>query len=170
MDQLAEFFIKIFQTDDFPARWYCGNWSAFLGWLYISGDATIWLAYFIIPIILILFIQKRPDVPFLPIFWYFGAFIVLCGTTHLVEVVLFWSPIYRVSALVRFLTACVSMVTVFQLIKILPSALDIKGPQAFDEEKARREEAERDLESAQVEIEVLKRQVAALDQAATNGA
>src|SRR5882724_1922019 len=101
MDQFTEFFIKLFQTDDFPARWHCGRWSGFLGWLYISSDATIWLAYFIIPVILILFVQKRPDVPFLPIFWFFVAFIVLCGTTHLVDVVLFWSPLYRLSALIR---------------------------------------------------------------------
>jgi hypothetical protein len=49
MDDVAEFFTKLFQTDDFPARWHCGNWSPFLGWLYISSDAAIWLAYFIIP-------------------------------------------------------------------------------------------------------------------------
>jgi len=170
MDQFTEFFIKLFQTDDFPARWHCGRWSGFLGWLYISSDATIWLAYFIIPVILILFVQKRPDVPFLPIFWFFGAFIVLCGTTHLVDVVLFWSPLYRLSALIRFLTAVVSMVTVFQLIKILPSALNLKGAQAFDAERTRRIEAERDLESMRLEIDALKRRVAGTSQPVSSGA
>src|SRR6185503_6001552 len=115
MDQFSDFFAKLFDTGDFPARWHCGHWSPFLGWLYIGSDAAIWLAYFIIPVVLIYFSQKRPDVPFLPVFWLFGAFIVLCGTTHLVDVVMFWAPAYRISAIVRFATAIVSLITVFHL-------------------------------------------------------
>ena len=39
MDQVMEFIVKLLRTDDFPARWHCGNWSPFLGWLYVSSDA-----------------------------------------------------------------------------------------------------------------------------------
>ena len=157
MNEIREFFSGLFEDGDFPARWSCGSWSPFHGWLYIASDVAIWLAYFIIPVILLMFIQKRRDVPFLPIFSLFGAFIILCGTTHIIDVVLFWKPIYRVSALVRFATATVSMFTVFQLIKILPDALSLKSAGAFDAEQSRRLDAERELESARVEIEALKR-------------
>jgi hypothetical protein len=160
MDQVSEFFANLFSTSGFPPRWYCGRWTEFHGWLYIISDVTIWLAYFIIPTILILFIQKRRDFPFPPVFWLFGAFIVLCGTTHIVDSIMFWAPAYRLNALVRVATALVSMATVFHLIKILPQALSLKGPQAFDREKARRIEAEKELESARLEIEELKRRIA----------
>jgi hypothetical protein len=160
MDQVSEFFAKLFSTAGFPPRWHCGAWTEFHGWLYVISDITIWLAYFIIPTILILFIQKRRDVPFPPVFWLFGLFIVLCGATHLVDSIMFWAPAYRVNALLRLATAVVSMVTVFHLIKILPQALSLKGARVYDIEKSRRIEAERELEAARAEIEALKRQLA----------
>jgi hypothetical protein len=162
MDQVRAFFAGLFDSSDFPARWQCGNWSPFHGWLYIASDVAIWLAYFIIPVILILFIQKRRDVPFLPVFTLFGAFIILCGTTHIIDVVLFWKPVYRVSALVRFATAGVSMITVFQLIKILPDALSLKSAGAFDAERERRLDAERELDAARAEIDTLKKELSRL--------
>ena len=160
MDQVSEFFAKLFSTVGFPPRWHCGSWTEFHGWLYVASDVTIWIAYMIIPTILILFIQRRRDVPFPPVFWLFGAFIVLCGTTHLVDAIMFWAPAYRVNALVRVATAVVSMMTAFHLLKILPYALSLKGVQAFDLERSRRAEAERELEAARAEIDALKRQLA----------
>ncbi len=124
MDQLIEFFTNILGTSDWPPRWICGKWSDFHGWLYILSDITIWLAYFLIPIILIWFIQQRPSLPFLPVFWLFGAFIILCGATHLLDAIIFWWPAYRLSAILRFVTAVVSMITAFSLIRDLPKALD----------------------------------------------
>jgi len=160
MDQISEFFAKLFSTTDFPPRWHCGDWSRFHGWLYVASDVTIWLAYMIIPTLLILFIQRRRDVPFPPVFWLFGAFIVLCGTTHIVDAIMFWAPAYRVNALIRVATAVVSMATVFHLLKILPMALSLKGAQAFELERSRRLDAERELEAARAELEALRRQLA----------
>ena len=125
MSQMRDFFQKLFETSDWPPRWICGEWSSFHGWLYISSDFAIWLAYFIIPVIIIYFIQRKPDIPFLPVFWLFGAFIILCGATHILDALIFWWPAYRLSALVRFFTAVVSLITVFALIRDLPKLLDV---------------------------------------------
>ncbi len=157
MGEIGEFFSKLFSTEGFPARWHCGSWSSFLGWFTILSDATIWLAYFIIPVILIMFIQRRKDLPFPPVFWLFGSFIVLCGTTHILDVVIFWSPIYRIAALVRFATAVVSMFTVFQVVKILPQALSLKSPEALEKEKTKRLEAEKELDRLREENAKLAR-------------
>lgn len=126
MGQVLAFFSQLFETNDWPPRWLCGKWSEFHGWLYIFSDITIWLAYFIIPVIIIWFVQKQPKIPFSPIFFLFGAFILLCGTTHFIDAIIFWWPGYRVSALVRFITAIVSMMTVFALIKELPKMLNLE--------------------------------------------
>jgi hypothetical protein len=138
MNQLNEFFTNLFDTSDWPPRWVCGNWSELHGWLYIVSDMSIWLAYFIIPLMIIWFVEKRPDVPFLPIFWLFGAFIILCGATHLLDVAMFWWPAYRVGALVRILTAAVSLATVFALIRVLPNALNLRTAEEVSIEKTRR--------------------------------
>ncbi len=146
MEQVTEFFKKLADTSDWPPRWLCGEWSSFHGWLYIYSDIAIWLAYFAIPVILIWFVQRRTDVPFLPVFWLFGAFIVLCGTTHIIDAVIFWWPAYRISALVRFFTAIVSLLTVYALLRDLPKALQLKGPKAIESEEDRRKQAEEDLQ------------------------
>lgn len=160
MNQFTDFFKQLFDTSDWPPRWHCGEWSDFHGWLYIGSDVAIWLAYFIIPVIIILFIQRRPDVPFLPVFWLFGAFIILCGATHIIDAVIFWWPGYRVSAVVRFVTAIVSFVTVLALIRDLPKLLDIKSP---TENKRENEKLKQQLATSQREIEELRLKIAQLN-------
>lgn len=119
MNQIIEFFENLFGTESWPPRWKCGEWSDFHGWLYIYSDIIIWLAYFIIPVILIWFFQKSPQTKIKPVFLYFGAFILLCGATHIIDAFIFWVPIYRFSAFIRLLTAIVSMVTVYSILREL---------------------------------------------------
>jgi signal transduction histidine kinase len=126
MNEVLDFFRNLFSTESWPPRWYCGEWSNFHGWFYIISDLTIWLAYFAIPGLLLYLLMKRKDVPFLPVFWLFVLFIMACGTTHLIDAIIFWHPIYRVSALARFITAIISMFTVYKLYKILPDAFNLK--------------------------------------------
>lgn len=142
MLQVLDFFKKLLDVADWPRRWECGIWSDFHGWLYILSDVTIWLAYFAIPVILVYFIQKRKDIPFLPMFWLFSAFILLCGLTHILDAIIFWWPAYRLSALARFATAVVSVATVLALIRDVPKALKLKSAASLEQEAARRESAE----------------------------
>lgn len=129
MQDVAEFFSNLFQAENWPPRWHCGKWTSFHGWLYIFSNLAIWAAYFAIPLILFIFITKRKtDIPFIKIFWLFIAFILACGTTHLIDATLFYYPAYRLSALVLFICAIVSWATIFGLIKILPDALKLKTP------------------------------------------
>jgi PAS domain S-box-containing protein len=120
---VGEYFTKFFDTADFPPRWYCGNWSEFLGWLHIVSDFATFGAYFAIPIVLIYFARKRDDFPFTKLFWLFGSFIFACGTVHLIEAVIFWSPIYRISGMLKFITAVVSWTTVIALVRCAPDIL-----------------------------------------------
>lgn len=85
---------------------------------------------------------RRRDVPFPRIFWLFGAFIFACGTTHLIESMLFWWPAYRLSGLAKAATAVVSWATVFALVPIVPQALDLPGIQRMND-RLQREIAER---------------------------
>ncbi|HEX9980974.1 MAG TPA: ATP-binding protein [Flavobacterium sp.] len=128
MREVAEFFRSFFNTGNWPPRWQCGKWSDFHGWLYIISDLAIWAAYFTIPFLLIHFIIRKKDVPFPKVFWLFGTFILACGTTHLIDAIIFWVPIYRISAIVRFFTAIVSWGTIVMLYRILPNAFSLKTP------------------------------------------
>lgn len=127
MADIIDFFSKLFMAESWPARWYCGVWTGFHGWLYIGSNIAIWAAYFAIPFVLLYFILKRNDIPFVRVFWLFILFILACGVTHLVDAILFYYPAYRFSALVLFVCAVISWVTVVALVKILPDALSLKS-------------------------------------------
>ncbi len=124
---MFEFLGRLFDTSDFPARWSCGNWTSGHGWLHVVSDCSVFLAYLTIPCVLIYFMRKRQDLPFSGIFWLFVAFIFTCGTTHLVEATIFWHPWYRLSGVLKLITAVVSLATVVALIPAVPKALALPG-------------------------------------------
>jgi signal transduction histidine kinase len=140
--QLKDFFSRLLSTADWPPRWHCGNWTDFHGWLYIFSDLAIWAAYFAIPLLLFRIINKRKDIPFPKIIWLFIAFILLCGTTHLIDAIIFWWPAYRLSALVRFATAVISIFTVYALFKILPMVYNLRTASQLEAEIEERKKAE----------------------------
>jgi PAS domain S-box-containing protein len=142
MDEIVVFFRKLADYDDWPPRWHCGNWSDFHGWLYIISDLLIWSAYFAIPLIILKFIFRKKDSGFARLYFLFASFILACGTTHLIDALIFWVPVYRISALVRLFTGIISWITVFSLIRILPRAFSLKSPKLLEEEIAMRIKAE----------------------------
>jgi len=112
---------------------HCYFWRADILWLNVLSDLVIALAYFMIPVILIYFVWKRKDLPFPWMFSLFGAFIVLCGMTHMMDVYTTWWPVYRVQGLVKLMTAIVSIVTAGMLIPLIPKALSLRSPGELEE-------------------------------------
>ncbi len=148
-----DFLARLFDTSGFPRRWDCGTWTAWHGWLHVLSDLGVWSAYVAIPCVLGYFVVRRRDVPFRSIFWLFGAFILACGTTHLMEAILFWWPVYRLAGLVKLVTALVSWTTVLALVPAVPRALSMRGPEELEREIVARKEAELALEQANAELQ-----------------
>jgi len=148
-----DFWRNLFNTDDFPARWYCGQWTDGHGWLHVLSDLAIWSAYFAIPCVLGYLMVQRKEFPFRRILLLFGAFILLCGTTHLMEAAIFWWPAYRLAGVIKFLTASVSWITVFALIEIAPRALAMRSPEELEREIDARRIAESALHNSNAQLE-----------------
>ncbi len=148
-----DFFEHLFDTSGFPARWHCGLWTPAHGWLHIISDLCIWSAYFAIPIVLAFFVLRRRDLPFRWVFVLFVAFILLCGATHLMEAIIFWWPAYRLAGVIKLITAVVSWITVFALIRVAPSVLAMRSPEELNREIVARLDAERRLQDANTELE-----------------
>ena len=150
---MFDFFWHLFDTSGFPPRWNCGSWTPGHGWLHILSDLAVWSAYFAIPCILVYFVLRRRDVPFPSIFWLFGAFILACGTTHLMEAIIFWHPVYRLAGVIKLLPAIVSWGTVAALVPIIPKALAMRSPEELEQEIAARRQAEDALQRTNDELE-----------------
>ncbi|MBP3956743.1 PAS domain S-box protein [Gemmata sp. G18] len=91
--------------------------------------------------------------PFRRIFLLFTAFILVCGTTHLMEAVIFWWPAYRLAGLLKFVTAVISWVTVLALVKGTPQMLAMPTPEELEREVAARRAAEAALVRANAALE-----------------
>ncbi len=107
---------------------HCYLWQTPLVLLNITGDALIALAYFSISITLIYFIRKRKDIPFKNVFLLFSAFILSCATTHIMEIVTLWYPLYWISSTIKAITALISMLTAVELFPLIPKALALPSP------------------------------------------
>ncbi len=127
--------------------------SPWLGWLHILADLGVWSAYLAIPIVLWYFVKRRKDLPFRKVFLLFGAFIFACGTTHLMEAVIFWWPGYRLAGAIKLLTALVSWATVFALVRVVPGVLAMRLPEELELEIAARKAAESELQKVNAELE-----------------
>ena len=107
---------------------YCLLWDPGLIWTYAISDIGIGVAYFTIPLALAVFVRRRSDVVFRPIFWLFAAFILLCGLSHWLDVLTLWVPAYGLEAVIKAMTASVSLVTAVGLWWLMPQALALPSP------------------------------------------
>lgn len=117
--------------------WYmphgnCYLWQTPLVGLHVISNSLIAIAYFSIPAFLIYFLKKRGDVPFSGVFALFGAFIILCGAGHLLDVWTLWHPAYWLSGVERAVTAVVSCYTAGSLMTLLPRFLSLRTPEELE--------------------------------------
>ncbi|MGF1485628.1 MAG: response regulator [Prochloraceae cyanobacterium] len=107
---------------------HCYLWHTQLIGLHIVSDALIAIAYYSIAVSLYYCVGQREDTPFKQIFILFGAFIVFCGTTYLIEIWTLWYPAYWLSGAFKAITAIISGCAAIELIKIIPQALALRSP------------------------------------------
>lgn len=107
---------------------HCYLWQPGLVWLHNASDSIIALSYYSIPITLVYFVNKRKDLPFDWLFLLFGAFIILCGSGHLMEIWTLWHPDYWQAGILKALTALVSVGTAIALVPLVPKALALPSP------------------------------------------
>jgi signal transduction histidine kinase len=125
---MLHLFHWLFSTDEFMPHGMCYEWNPYVIWLNVVSDALITIAYYSIPLTLVYFVTRRKDLVFDWIFLSFAIFIVACGTTHLLEIINVWHPAYWLTGLVKAITAIVSIGTAILLMRLVPQALALRGP------------------------------------------
>lgn len=140
---------------------FCITGSPSLLWLHVISDSLIALSYLAIPVALLHFVRRRRDIPFGWLGLLFGAFIIACGTTHMMDVWTIWDPVYWYSGTLKAFTALVSVATAAALIHLMPTLLALPSAaqlrsanEALQREVESRGEAEKALQEAKQELEV----------------
>ena len=118
----------LFDSSRLTPHGFCLLWEPGLLWTYAISDSLIALAYFSIPATLLVVARRRRDLVFRPLLWLFAAFILLCGTTHWLDLLTLWVPVYGLQGLVKAMTASVSIVTAVALWRLLPNILALPSP------------------------------------------
>ena len=151
---MGEFFRQLFSNAYMPHK-MCFLGDSTVTWLQVTSDGLIALSYYMIPILLLRFARQRRDISFKWIFLAFAAFILACGTSHMLGAITVFNPIYRVEGLVKAVTAVASVSTLLLLVPAIPVLVALPSPAVLEtansrlaeeiEERRRAEEAVRGL-------------------------
>lgn len=110
----------LFSTPFLPHA-YCYLFNRPLITLHIVSDGVIWLSYMAISITLMYMVQRaRREIPFSWMFLAFGVFIISCGFTHLMEMIVLYQPLYWLSGVVKVITSIASVTAAIALPPQLP--------------------------------------------------
>lgn len=125
---MLDYLTRLFAERGIAPHGYCLFWDPALIWTHVISDALIELAYFSIPLVLGRFLAQRRDVEFGWVVWLFAAFIMACGVTHFMSIVVLWIPAYGIEGLIKLATAVVSVATAIVLWPLLPKAVALPSP------------------------------------------
>lgn len=156
-----EWLVGLVERGPFMPHGHCIQWRADLLWLLVGSDALIVAAYTAIPLLLVHFARRRSDLPFAPVFWLFGTFIVLCGITHALAILTTWYPLYWVEGWAKLATGVVSIATAAALVPILPQALQLRSPRELEALNRQLAGANEQLQEANAELERVNRDLRA---------
>ncbi len=107
---------------------FCLSWAPGLVWLHAASDAIIGLAYFSVPLALASFARQRRDLQYGWVIYLFVAFILACGTTHLMSIGTLWFPAYGVEGIIKLITAITSIAAAILLWPIIPKLVALPSP------------------------------------------
>ncbi|MBD1883824.1 ATP-binding protein [Microcoleus vaginatus] len=148
--------LSTFFSNNFIPHGHCYLWKPGLVWLHLTSDALTTLAYFSVAVAIVYFTNERKDLPAHTVILLVGFFFIfaLCGTTHLMEIVTLWHPIYWVSGLIKAVTGAWSLYTfTFLLIPLIPVALDTPSPAQLALTNQELENSRRRIQAINVELE-----------------
>jgi len=124
------------------------------------ANGLIAISYASIPVFLVAFTRKRKDLPFSWALVLFGAFILVCGTTHFVHIVGLWKNVDWWQAAIDSVCAVISLATAVIVWPLLPKLLAIPSPaelrmmnRELSNEKIKLENTQAELRKAYDEVE-----------------
>lgn len=149
----------------------CFLWREELVYMHLVSDAVVTLAYFSLPLFLLILVRKKPELGKGGVVSLFALFILLCGLTHAFNIWVLFVPDYLAQGMVKVVTALISLVTAILVWPLLPKLIAMPSQEELVElnrqlrreidERSRAEEQSRRLTQA---IEGLDEVVVLIDE------
>lgn len=133
-------------TDGINEVWPINVW-----WLNIVADMLAALSYFLIPLIILYIVLRRPDMRFRGILTLLSVLFVSAGIVHLVAVSTAWYGVYGVYGITKVVMALVSFLTIYVLLRNLKNILTIPSPTQY--QAALKKVSEEEFRRSLLEIE-----------------
>ncbi|MEQ9364705.1 MAG: ATP-binding protein [Leptospirales bacterium] len=148
-----DFFARLFSSSNFMPHGHCYMWLPEVLWLHVVSDLIIGLSYLSIPFALVYFVVKRKDLRLRWPLWLFALFIVACGVNHFMNILVLWTPVYRVEGLLKGVTGVLSIGTAALLWPLIPQLLALPSPAQLEESNEKLESANQNLSASNAELE-----------------
>lgn len=153
---------RTFSTTEFMPHGMCYLWNSGVVWLHVVSDLLIGTSYVAISATLAYLVHRaRRDIPFTWVFLAFGLFIIACGSTHFMEIVTLWTPLYWLSGEVKLVTAVASVATALAIPPLIPKTLRLIQTAKLSEAR------QQQLVEAHAELEALYAKLKELDELKT---
>jgi len=120
---MIEFLTDILSQKGFMPHGMCFQWRPEILWMHVIADLVIAIAYFSIPLALAAVLNRQKRIPFRGLILLFALFILLCGITHIVSMIVLWEPVYRLQGLIKLAAAAASIATAVILFPLLPKLM-----------------------------------------------
>jgi PAS domain S-box-containing protein len=116
---------QVFDSSDSASNSQSGDMSrSVVGWLEVSSDLVISAAFFAITLLLVYYTRRQKYVAINRIVLLVAMASVMLGLTQLIEAAQFWWPAYRLTGLLKTMTAFACCISLIFLIRAMPPHFD----------------------------------------------
>lgn len=151
--------LAFLDTSRFMPHGHCYLWQGSILWPTVIGDALTAVAYFSIPFMLFYLARQRRDLVHKNVFILFGLFILACGTTHIIDILTVWVPVYDIASFVKVITGILSVTTALVLLRSLPKILAIPSTDNLEQANTQLKLQIAERQKAETQLRLLNEQL-----------
>jgi signal transduction histidine kinase len=149
----TDFVQNAFDTTDYQPRWQTETWGITQSWFHISSDAILGAIYVLFGVLLLRMHRQQRNTPFARLIKIFGIFLIVGGTTYLLDSAMFWWPAYRLTTLTKLAAAVLSIFVAALFIPAAPKIAALRSPVEIQQEITQRRKTELELRRIHAELE-----------------
>ena len=104
---------------------WCLLWNPSLITIHVVSDLAIALSYYMIPLALWIASAWLTESVGKLVVVLFGAFIIACGTTHVMDIIVLMYPAYWIQGIIKIITAALSVSTALLVLRLLVQQIHV---------------------------------------------